>query len=76
LPSKSLPCRDGAYPAGDLTIDGSGNLYGTTYSGGGTDCGDFKYGCGTVFKLTPSLGETYTETVLHEFSNGPGSSWL
>lgn len=37
---------DGEYPLAGLTIDSSGNLYGTT-SGGGT------HGCGTVFKYTP-----------------------
>jgi uncharacterized repeat protein (TIGR03803 family) len=43
---------DGETPNG-LTIDGAGNLYGTTSGGGkgGGSCSD--YGCGTVFKLTP-----------------------
>jgi uncharacterized repeat protein (TIGR03803 family) len=37
---------DGGGPAGPLTIDSAGNLYGTTASGGTT-------GNGTVFKLVP-----------------------
>jgi uncharacterized repeat protein (TIGR03803 family) len=38
----------GAYPNGGLIMDQSGNLYGTTSSGGNPSC----Y-CGVVFKLTP-----------------------
>jgi uncharacterized repeat protein (TIGR03803 family) len=50
-----------------LIFDGSGNLYGTTYSGGtSTNCGG---GCGTVFELTPVLGGGWTETVLYSFGS-------
>ncbi|HEX3653706.1 MAG TPA: choice-of-anchor tandem repeat GloVer-containing protein [Rhizomicrobium sp.] len=49
---------DGIYPQAGPIIDGSGNLYGTTYFGG-TD------GLGTVFKLSP--GTPWTETVLYNF---------
>jgi uncharacterized repeat protein (TIGR03803 family) len=38
----------GVYPNGGLIMDRSGNLYGTTSSGGNPSC----Y-CGVVFKLTP-----------------------
>ena len=43
--------QDGQIPRGSLTMDASGNLYGTTY-GGGTSlaCGG---GCGTVFEIKP-----------------------
>jgi uncharacterized repeat protein (TIGR03803 family) len=37
---------DGIHPVGGLTIDGAGNLYGTTTAGGA-------YGQGTIFQLTP-----------------------
>ena len=43
---------DGATPQTALAFDAAGNLYGTTYHGGGTKC-DFNNGCGTVFTLTP-----------------------
>jgi len=39
---------DGSAPIGSLTIDESGNLYGTTNVGG-----DFSCLCGAVFKITP-----------------------
>ena len=55
-------------------IDRTGALYGTTYRGGDSSCGD---GCGVVFKLTPpSRGsETWKETVLHFFSDRAGDGW-
>src|ERR1700722_307223 len=43
---------DGGFPDGGLLLDASGNLYGTT-SSGGTSKNCFN-GCGTVFKLTRS----------------------
>jgi hypothetical protein len=59
---------DGNYPAGTLTFDAVGNLYGTTELGGvvsGSDCE--KYGCGTVFELSPGVNGGWTETVVHRF---------
>ena len=53
-------CIDGYSPAVGLIMDGSGNLYGTTNSGGSHGGG------GTVFKLAPS-GTGWTETVLYSF---------
>jgi len=44
---------DGANPNGDLVMDKSGNLYGTTSSGGDPSCYRAGGGCGVVFKLTP-----------------------
>jgi uncharacterized repeat protein (TIGR03803 family) len=58
---------DGAYPYASLIMDASGNFYGTTSRGGSGAC---TYGCGTVFKLTPGSGGTWTETILHVFSGG------
>jgi uncharacterized repeat protein (TIGR03803 family) len=43
---------EGAFPFSGLTMDTSGNLYGTTQAGGGAAACD-PYGCGTVFKITP-----------------------
>jgi uncharacterized repeat protein (TIGR03803 family) len=41
---------DGASPYGGVTVDSSGNLYGTTLIGGGAGCGR---GCGVVWEITP-----------------------
>lgn len=55
---------DGASPITDLIRDKSGNLYGTTSSGGGsTVC---VQGCGIAFKIDPSGNET----ILHAFTGG------
>ena len=66
---------DGANPSlGDLTVDRTGNVYGTTYTGGytGGDCGLSSPGCGVVFELTPSSGG-WTENVLHTFQWNDGA---
>jgi uncharacterized repeat protein (TIGR03803 family) len=53
------PLSDGSYPFGDLIMDQSGNLYGTTSSAG--------HNGGTVFELTPSSG-SWEFTVLYTFA--------
>jgi len=59
---------DGAGPnmPSGLARDSSGNLYGTTQSGGA-------HGDGTVFELSPRAGGTWSLTVLHSFNGGDGS---
>ena len=58
----SFQCvTDGAYPENGLVRDSSGNLYGTTNAGGGSDA------YGTVFQVTPGGAET----VLHSFAGSP-----
>ena len=58
--------KDGSTPTAGLVADRSGNLYGTTYSGGSTANCDYQTGCGTVYKLAPDG----TETVLYAFHGG------
>ena len=43
---------DGAGPASGLTLDASGNLYGTTVFGGNLE-GCYNSGCGVVFEIVP-----------------------
>lgn len=54
-------------PRASLMMDPSGNLWGTTWEEGS--------GCdGTAFKLTPSNG-SWTETVLHSFTDSPDGGY-
>jgi uncharacterized repeat protein (TIGR03803 family) len=64
---------DGQYP-GEVLFGANGALYGTTVSGGtpGVPCHTntrIKYGCGTVFQLTPPSGKggSWSKTVLYTF---------
>lgn len=56
-------CLDGALPAGHVTRDAAGNLYGTT-SRGGSSSGDLS--AGTIFKLSHGMNG-WSETVLYSF---------
>ena len=58
---KSSP--DGASPFSGLTLDPSGNLYGTTYGGGS--------GKGTVHELSPNGSGGWSESVLYSFCAQP-----
>ena len=54
---------DGANPLASLVHDKNGNLYGTTLNGG-------SFNSGTVYKLTPGSGGSWTESVLYSFTGG------
>lgn len=58
---------DGEYPEAGLIMDTSGNLFGTTSSGGAC-------GLGTAFELVKSSG-AYTEKVLYSFGCAPADGW-
>ena len=60
---------DGATPVSSVIEDAKGNLYGTTYSGGSSNCSGA--GCGTVFELAAGG----TETVLYTFSGGSDGTY-
>jgi hypothetical protein len=53
---------DGQYPDGGLVVDKSGNAYGVAGLGG-------VHTNGTVFKMTPSTGGRWKQTVLYDFPN-------
>jgi uncharacterized repeat protein (TIGR03803 family) len=62
----SFSGKDGAFPVAGVIADKSGNLYGTTSSGGASNKG-------VVFKLSPPVPPrtNWTETVLHSFCSRP-----
>ena len=63
----SFQATDGADPQARLVQATDGNFYGTTVEGGtSNNCGS--YGCGTVFKITPSGALT----TLHSFDSSDG----
>jgi uncharacterized repeat protein (TIGR03803 family) len=53
---------DGAAPESEVVFDHDGNMYGTSIDGGHR-C---EFGCGVVYKLTPS-GGGWTESVIYTF---------
>jgi uncharacterized repeat protein (TIGR03803 family) len=60
--------EDGNQPRGGVIFDKAGNLYGTTIMGG-------SHSAGTIFEMTPGPNGTWTETILHSFSqNGDGNA--
>jgi uncharacterized repeat protein (TIGR03803 family) len=69
---------DGEVVYAGLVLDGAGNLYGATNSGGGHGCGQ-TLTCGTVFKLSPTSNSRWKETIVYRFPNpsdgfSPGAS--
>jgi uncharacterized repeat protein (TIGR03803 family) len=61
-------CADGSGPVAPVARDTAGNIYGTTYFGGGSvGCGGNNY-CGSVFKIDTAGNET----VLHAFDYSDG----
>jgi uncharacterized repeat protein (TIGR03803 family) len=58
---------DGYLPYGGLTLDASGNVYGTTEAGGLNTC--LGLGCGIAFELVRGTSG-WTENILHQFAGG------
>ena len=56
---------DGKYPDSGMSFDAQGNLFGATYEGG-------TFGFGTIFELSPSAENLWTETVLYSCPGAPG----
>jgi len=64
-------CPDGTYPQAAVTFDHTGNLYGTTETGGTPSGG----GGGTLFALTPTANG-WSESTLYAFNPASGIGGL
>jgi len=60
---------DGAHPYARLTIDGFGDVFGTTKAGGTPTCTFLTAGCGVVFEFQPS-GNGFVENTIYDFTGG------
>ena len=63
---------DGSGPESGVIFDHAGNLYGTTVAGAGANCSPVG-GCGTVFKLSPSIAGQWTESIIDAFTGTDGA---
>jgi hypothetical protein len=76
--TKGERSSDGAEPNGGLVLDGTGNIFGTTYYGGDNagkcDGGVGGIGCGAVFKLVPPAveGGAWIEKILFRLDGHDG----
>ncbi len=61
-------CGYGCQPTGGVIFDQGGNLYGATTYGGA-------YNYGVVYQLRPNADGTWTESVLHTFTNGADGAY-
>ena len=61
---------DGWAPIAGLVLDSAGNIYGTVEEGGSRNCNGF--GCGVVFKLSPTNSGNWTFRSLYIFSGADG----
>ncbi len=61
-------CNDGPYAS--LTMDASGNLYGTNYFDA-----DHDLDMGSIFKLSPNGDGSWTYTDLHDFTGGADGAY-
>lgn len=63
---------DGGIPRDGVILDRTGNVYGTTWIGGGKGsictAGSTQLFCGVVFELSPRPDGTFAEKLLHRFS--------
>jgi hypothetical protein len=67
--SSALTARTEFFPRLGPTVDGAGNLFGTT-ADGGDGCGG--HACGTAFELSPDGDGTWKAKTLHSFNDTDG----
>lgn len=69
----SFSGAEGSNPQGGLAIDASGNLFGTTATGGNPRCtSGYQVGCGVVFELSPASGGHWIYNHLYVFQGYDG----
>lgn len=64
---------DGTSSTSGLVADPKGNLYGTTYQGGSSNCFN-GYGCGVVYKLSHTK-HGWKETIVYVFAGGADGAY-
>lgn len=69
--NNSGSCDHGFFPTAGVTLDGFGNLFGTTYSGGDLSCG--VDGCGVIFRLSKGFDGDIAEKLHRLRPNGAGT---
>jgi uncharacterized repeat protein (TIGR03803 family) len=62
--------ENGSDPFDGVILDGNGNLYGATYSGG-----PYQGNYGVIYRLSPNGDGTWTYTVLYAFQGGDDGSF-
>jgi len=67
-------CPGGSGPQAGLIFDATGNLYGTTASGGSTNCAEV--GCGVVFELIPTGGGGWMEKLVYSFDANSNDGFI
>lgn len=68
--------KDGSGPTAGLTLDASGNVYGTAQDGTNGNCLGTGKGCGTVFKLTSNAGGGWSFDLIYVFSGSTQSGGI
>jgi uncharacterized repeat protein (TIGR03803 family) len=59
--------QDGEFPSASLVLDKSGDLFGTTQSGGSGQQTSCSVACGTIFQLSPTSVGGWNESVIFNF---------
>lgn len=59
---------DGGYPSEALVVDKTGVVYGTAPEGGIGKCGFYQPGCGTLYRISPTLSGRWDFDTMYSFS--------